>query len=269
MNGGHIVHNVDMSAQQQGAQLLHRAAGVLRELSVSGPNGMSTTELARIVGLTRSTTHRILNALEIEGMVDHDHQTGLWFLGPEVYIWGKSATKRFDILPMARRVVRELAKSTGESAFFSVRRGDETVCLVGEEGSFPLRSFVLFEGIRFPLGVASAGIAILSFMEPDEIDAYFSKVNLTERFGESHSEAAVRHRLDETRLRGYSINPGLLVEGSWGIGATIFSGNGMPAWALSLTGVESRFAKDRMDEMGKGLLEAAHRLSFIMKRALP
>jgi hypothetical protein len=33
------------------------------------------------------------------------------------------------------------------------------VCLAGAEGSFPLRSHVLREGIRFPLGVASAGPA--------------------------------------------------------------------------------------------------------------
>lgn len=264
---GYIVHNVDMSKNQQGAQVLHRAAGVLRELSARGPTGLSTTELAREVGLTRSTAHRILNALEHEGMVDRDTKTGLWFLGAEVYIWGKVATKRFEILPMARRVLEELARSTGESAFLSVRRGDETVCLLGEEGSFPLRSFVLYEGIRLPLGVASAGIAILAFMTVEEINGFFLRVNLAERFGAPHLESAVRKRLGETRLRGYSINPGLLVEGSWGIAAAIFPDKGSPTWALSLTGVESRFSQERMKEMGNILLDASHQLTSIIKSA--
>ena len=53
--------------------------------------------------------------------------------------------------------------ATGESAFYSARRGNETVCLLREDGSFPIRSHVLHEGIRFPLGVASAGQVILAF----------------------------------------------------------------------------------------------------------
>ena len=71
--------------------------------------------------------------------------------------------------------MRSLAVRTEESAFLSVRRGDETVCLLREEGSFPIRSFVLSEGVRFPLGVASAGLAILAFLPPHDVDAYFER----------------------------------------------------------------------------------------------
>lgn len=43
-------------------------------------------------------------------------------------------------LPWTDRVeeaVRRIARQTGESAFFSLKRGDETVCLLREDGSFP------------------------------------------------------------------------------------------------------------------------------------
>ncbi len=63
---------------------------------------------------------------------------------------GSVAASRFDITATARDIVRSLAVRTEESAFLSVRRGDETVCLVREDGSFPIRSFVLSEGVRFP-----------------------------------------------------------------------------------------------------------------------
>ena len=64
---------------------------------------------------------------------------------------------------------RRLAVRTEESAFLSVRRGDETVCLIREDGAFPIRSFVLSEGVRFPLGVASAGLAILAALLVDTL----------------------------------------------------------------------------------------------------
>lgn len=48
------------------------------------------------------------------------------------------------------------------------------MCLLREEGSFPVRSFVLHEGVRFPLGVASAGTAILAFLPEDEQEQILS-----------------------------------------------------------------------------------------------
>ena len=57
------------------------------------------------------------------------------------------------------------------------------------------------------------------------------------------------------------MNPALIVEGSWGMGAAVFDRSGRPAWALSLTGVETRFKPQRHPELGTLLLEQAHLLS--------
>jgi DNA-binding IclR family transcriptional regulator len=57
------------------------------------------------------------------------------------------------------------------------------------------------------------------------------------------------------------VNPALIVEGSWGIAAAVFDRDGRPAWALSLTGVETRFKPQRLPELGALLLEHAHLLS--------
>ena len=90
--------------------------------------------------------------------------------------------------------------------------------MLSEEGSFPLRSHVLHVGIRFPLGVASAGLAILSHLPAWDVDDYFSRRRLDLGWGAEHSEEAVRKRIELTRTTGYAVNPALIVEGSWGIG---------------------------------------------------
>jgi DNA-binding IclR family transcriptional regulator len=77
----------------------------------------------------------------------------------------------------------------------------------------------------------------------------------------SHREAAIRARIESTRTTGYAVNPALIVDGSWGMGAAVFDRSGRPAWALSLTGVETRFKADRRPELGPLLLELAHLLS--------
>ncbi|MFT4234135.1 MAG: IclR family transcriptional regulator [Microbacterium sp.] len=245
-----------------GAQSVARASALLRLVTSAGDEGASASELTERSGLTRPTVHRLLAALREEGLVDQDGRTARWVPGPELYLMGTVAAARYDVTALAHDIVRSLAVRTEESAFLSVRRGDETVCLVQEDGSFPIRSHVLHEGSRFPLGVASAGLAILSFLPQAEIDDYLARhPELSDDFGRSHGEKRMRTRLAETRERGYAVNPGLIVEGSWGMGAAVFDRRGEPRWALSLTGVEFRFGADRLPELGRTLLAHAHQLS--------
>lgn len=244
--------------------VIERATALLRAVGAAEPTGTSTTELARATGLARPTAHRLLTSLADEGFLDRDSTTGRWALGPEMFLLGSAAAGRYDITDHARGVVHTLATASGESAFLSTRRGDETVCLIREDGSFPLRSHVLYEGIRLPLGVASAGLVILAHLQDREVDEYLARADLEPDWGPQHGTAALRKRIDATRETGYAVNPALLVEGSWGIGAAVFDQAGKPAWALSLTGVETRFRQDRHRELGTLLLQQAHVLTGLL-----
>lgn len=244
-----------------------RAAALLRAVAAQEPAGARTSDLARTVGLARPTAHRLLTSLAESGLTDRDAATGRWMLGPELYFMGNAAKARYDVTALAQPVVRRLARATGESAFFSARRGDETICLMREDGSFPIRSHVLHEGIRFPLGVASAGLAVLAFLPDSQVEEYLARVDLTDEFGPEHTVAQVRRRLTATRAQGWAVNPGLLVEGSWGMGAAVFDAHEQPAWALSLTGIEHRFAPTRQRELGELLLREAHALTRVLTQS--
>ncbi|MET4591024.1 IclR family transcriptional regulator [Arthrobacter sp. 754] len=245
----------------QGAQVVSRIASLLRIVGRRA-EGSSLVELVRESGLTRPTVHRLLTSLASEGLLDHDAGTGNWVLGPEILLLGSVASARFPLEDIARPSLRRLAEETGESAFFSIRRGSETVCLLREEGSFPVRSFVLHEGVRFPLGVASAGTAIMAFLPEAEQEQLLDQwTDHAGAFAEGHTADVVRASLARTRQAGYSVNPGLVLEGSWGMGAAVFDQAGRPAWALSLTGIEPRFRVERQEFLGRLLMEEAHRIT--------
>ena len=254
-----------------GAQVVSRIALLLR-LVGRNPAGTPLAEIVRDSGLTRPTVHRLLTSLAAEGLLDHDAVRRTWHYGPEVFVMGTVAAARYPIEALARPSLVRLAEATGESAFLSIRRGAETVCLLREEGSFPIRSFVLHEGVRFPLGVASAGLAILAYLPKTEVDALLADTGsvdtetLAARWGTQHSPASIRANLERTRVTGYAVNPGLILEGSWGMGAAIFDRSGRPGWALSLTGIEPRFKPERQKFLGQLLLDEASRITQTLQR---
>lgn len=255
------VHNVDMVKKKAGVQVLSRAAALLRVVSGAMPAGLTTSDAARATGVARPTAHRILDSLATEGFCDQDAKTGRWLLGPELFLMGNIASVRYDVTGLAQRHVHALAQHTEESAFFSVLRGNEAVCLVREDGAFPIRSFVLYEGRRFPLGVASAGLAMLAFMPEQAVEDYLTGQDLVAEYSETHRADAIRERIADGRKHGYVTNPGLIVEGSWGMAAPVFDASGYPAGALSLTGIEQRFKAPRRAELGRLLMRHAHELS--------
>jgi DNA-binding IclR family transcriptional regulator len=242
-------------------------AGLLRIVARKS-EGIPLVDIVRESGLTRPTVHRLLTSLASEGLLDQDGRTGNWVLGPEILLMSSVASARFPLEEVARPSLRRLAEETGESAFFSIRRGAETVCMLREEGSFPIRSFVLHEGVRFPLGVASAGTAIMAFLPKAEQEELLGRwKDHAGKFAQGHPAGVVRTNLERTRRTGYSVNPGLVLEGSWGMGAAVFDAEGRPTSALSLTGIEPRFRGDRQELLGRLLMEEAHRISAALRRA--
>ncbi|NQD86437.1 IclR family transcriptional regulator [Paenarthrobacter sp. CM16] len=256
------------SRRIQGAQVVGRIAGLLRIIG-RDPEGCSLSELVESSGLTRPTAYRLVTSLAAEGMLDQDERSGHWVLGPEIMLMGLVASARFPMEDVVRPSLRRLAAETSESVFFSVRRGTETVCLMREEGSLPLRSFVLHEGVRIPLGIGSAGIAILALLPQVEQDALLENwASHSDRYGLTHSVDLVRANIGAARQRGFSVDAEFVLEGNWGLGAAVVDLYGRPTWALSITGACARFRdEDRTQRMGCLLMEEARRISDHLRHA--
>ena len=255
-----------MRCVTEAPSVVHRTAALLRAVSADTGTGVNTTELSRRTDIPRATAHRLLESLAAEGLVERDARSGQWFLGPEIYVLGAASAPRYNITEKAAADVAALARETGESAFFSLRRGDHTVVLLGEDGDFPIRSHVLYEGARFPLGVVSSGMAVLAYLPDEVIHAYLERADLQSEWGSGFRTDVVWERIAVTRETGWAINPGQVVEGSWGMAAAVFDTRQNPIGALTLTGIETRFNPERQPVLGQLLLRRAHRLSRTVRR---
>jgi DNA-binding IclR family transcriptional regulator len=75
------------------------------------------------------------------------------------------------------------------------------------------------------------------------------------------SPALLRDLATQTRARGFALNPGLLMAGSWGVGVPILDRQGRCEGALSIAAIESRLGPNRQHELGALLKAEAERLA--------
>ncbi|NPT46488.1 helix-turn-helix domain-containing protein [Paraburkholderia sp. 1N] len=244
-----------------GAQAVSRALRVLRAVARTRSAGINLAQLVRDTSLNKPTVHRLVLALIAEGMVEQDPQSLRYFVGRECYVLGSIANERFGLGREAADAVARLARSSGDSAFFSIRSDVFAVCVLREDGDFPLKTHVLQPGTRHPLGVGAGSLAMLAAMDDAEVERclLINDQQLKTAYS-NFSVPMLRKEVALTRERGYSVNEGRVVRGSWGVAAAVRSPSGDVVGALSIAAVESRLQRDRQQEMGRQLQEEARHL---------
>lgn len=237
-------------AASSGVQAIDRASTLLLLVGQAGPSGARLSDLVEECILPKPTVRRILLALVRAGLLDQDLETRRYYIGPEIYVLGTLASVRFGIHSIALRSLIRLSQETGDTAFLSVPRDVYSICVHREEGPYPIRIHALQAGDRHPLGVGAGSLALLAALPDSEVEEVLAaNAEILEDKYPSCSPMILRELVRETRARGYSINPGLLLSDSWAIGVTIRGAAGRPVGALSIAATESRLSPERQLEI--------------------
>jgi DNA-binding IclR family transcriptional regulator len=250
-----------MDNEPTGSQSIERAVAVLRAVAASGQSGATAAAIAAAVRLNRTTVHRIAAALAREGLIDRDEASGRCFLGAEIAALGTLASARHGIHQQAITALARLSAHTGDTAFLSTPSGFDSVCLHREEGSFPIRTQVLWPGQRLPLGVGAGGLALLAAM-PDETVAAVLEVNRARLALDYPAFTGDRLSLlvEQARRDGFATNQGMIVPGSWAVGVALRNSRGQPIAAISIAAIEARMGEKRRSEIAALLLQERDRL---------
>src|SRR5262245_15729561 len=94
-----------------GAQAVLRAITLLKAFPPEKPE-RDVAELASEVGLSRSTTHRLLSALESEGLVARETGSARYRLGPAAVVLGARALRAVSLRETVHAHLEELAGET-------------------------------------------------------------------------------------------------------------------------------------------------------------
>lgn len=245
-----------------GAQTLRRGLAVLRLLTRVGPGGLRMGEIGHRLGLNKTTAIRLTRTLVDEGFVLHDRAAGRYRLGPEAFAVGLAAEPSYELQRQAAGMLRALASESGDTVFFTVLHGHESICLSRDEGDFPIRNQLIKPGDRWPLGVGAGSCAILAAL-PDDVVADVLARNAAlraEKFPRC-TDASVLALVRDTRERGYCLQPGMVFEESWAIGVVVYDANQAPVASISIAALRSRLGPARSAMLGNRLMQASKELT--------
>ena len=248
-----------------GAQAIHRAAALLKQVACENAVGITLQELCVQLGIGMPTAHRILKALIAEGLIVKDASTGRYRLGPVTYELGLAAVPRADIRVVCLPSLQRLAAKTGDTAYLFVRSDLDGVCLERSEGSFPLRVLTLEVGMRRPLGVSAGSVALLMGL-PSEQARSILRAN-SKRFAQFDIDLDTASRsLVEANLNGFSMNDELTTRGQKGFAVPCFGEDGAPIASISIAAINARMTRTRIKEILPLLKEEVARIERYLTR---
>ncbi|MGA8047051.1 MAG: IclR family transcriptional regulator [Dermatophilaceae bacterium] len=136
------------------------ALDVLECFATDGHLGVS--DIARKLGIAKSTAHRLLQTLVSRGFVEQDRETGLYRLGMHIYELGALALARNELRHSALPTLRQVAATTGLTVNLAVPDGPDVVFVERIENSDGVRILGHF-GRRLPAHTTSSGKVISAF----------------------------------------------------------------------------------------------------------
>ncbi len=146
-----------------GVGVLDRSVAILDAVE---RGARTLAEVVAVTRLSRTTAHRLLQALERHGFLDRGSGTG-YRLGPHLDRLASGAHRTAAWRELAHTALGRLAERTGESAQLYVREGDSRICVDAVDSTSELRTSVPV-GARLPLTAGSAGKVFLAWSTADD-----------------------------------------------------------------------------------------------------
>ena len=246
-------------ASQNGTQAIDRAAALLTHV-IDGQDAVSFAELTAASGLAKSTTSRLLTALERHHLIRRDGDGQYW--PGEVFVrYAWRGTSGTDLVAVAQPYLEKLGDLTGETINLGIVTAADGGRGVAEPIAQVESRYLLgatnWVGLTVPLHCSALGKVLVAFgaaeIPPGPLE------RLTDRT--IVSRAALSAELATVRERGYAVSDEELEPALIAIAAPVFAGGDTAIAALSVSGPSPRLTPDQIPVTGRICARIAGQLS--------
>ena len=236
-----------------------RAAALLLALG-DFPTEAGVTELARKLGLHKSTASRLLATLQRRGLVEQDEESGKYRLGLVVIRLAERAEKTLDLRTLARPELERLARSTRETVGLGVLDGDRCLTVAQVDGP-NMVACPDWTGRTTPLHCVAPGKVLLATM-PERDVMRLAKQGLpscTERT--ITTLEGLLEELARVRRRGFATAFSEWEPGQNAVAAPVHDARGRVVASVNIWGPAYRITPARIAELAAEARAAASAIS--------
>ena len=123
---------------------------------------LGVSDVARRLGVAKSTAHRLLSTLAVKGIVEQSDETGKYYLGMHLYELGQLAMSRNHLRAVALPTLAELSRRSGLTVQLAVPDAADVIYTERLETTLGV-SLMRLSGHRLPSHTTSSGKAIAAF----------------------------------------------------------------------------------------------------------
>jgi DNA-binding IclR family transcriptional regulator len=224
-----------------------RAAALLLALGECvGEAGV--TELARRLGLHKSTASRLLATLQRRGLVEQDEESGKYRLGLVVIRLAERAERTLDLRGIAMPELERLARTTRETVTLGILEGDAYLTVAQVDGP-NMVACPDWTGRTTPLHCIASGKVLLAAMAERDV-MRIARPGLAARTPRTIiGLEAMMEELARVRRRGFATAFSEWIEGTNGIAVPVADARGRVIASIGVWGPAFRVTPARVAEI--------------------
>jgi IclR family acetate operon transcriptional repressor len=248
-------------------QSVERAFVLLEALAEAGPEGMTLSDLARLLGISKSSAYAILQTLLAGGFVA-DSGSGMsrrYRLGMALARLGDVVVSQIALRDVAMTVMRDLTRETGLTSRVAVLDEPYAVVIARVDAPHSTVRFTANLGKREHLHCSAVGKAMLAALPKTTVHEILATAGLPEKTAYTITETPALHAdLASVEQRGYAIDDEEDAEGVFCVGSAIFDHTARCVGAVSVTGLKLDLPAWRVDQLGQTVRDHAVQISTLL-----
>ncbi|HHV64323.1 MAG TPA: IclR family transcriptional regulator [Peptococcaceae bacterium] len=244
---------------EQPLQSVTNALSVIEILAASDEE-MGVSDISRKIGISTSSTYRILLTLEAKGFVVQNPHTQKYRSGMKIVTLASNILNNTNVIMECRPYLQELNQLTGETTLLAIYSQGQITYVDKITSSNNPAEFTSLIGVKRPAYSTANGKILLAFLSQAELDAYLDNVQLVPLTPYTITDKEkLRNNLAHIRATGLAEDNQEAQEGLVCFAAPIRNGYGEVVAAMSVSAPPSRVV-NRKEEL-------IHYLKMITEKA--
>jgi IclR family transcriptional regulator, KDG regulon repressor len=214
--------------------------------------GLTLTQIAGRVKMSKSTVHRLLATLESRRFIQRDKATGQYCLGLGFIEAASLVLQEIDLKRWALPYLQRLSAECGETVDLAILDDTHVVYLLVVESAQRVK-IAAAVGERLPAYCTATGKAFLAYLPVEQVHTILERGPGHYRDGTPVSFPNLCPDLQSIRERGFAISEQEYEQDINAVAAPILNADRWPMLVIAIVGPSFRLSSERMQQLGQSI----------------